>query len=99
MTKANVSHLESGTGRVICVGLNFDGFLEHDAERGVCPVRQKRVLVRAECSVRARLEDLNIDLIFAWTVNRSVQTEADDKDFTVDDEPKPRNNKSFSPVS
>ncbi len=37
---------------------------------------------------RIYLDDLNVDLILARAVNRSVESKTDDEDFSIDDEPK-----------
>ena len=48
-------YLQRSAGGVVGVGLNLDGLFEHDPEGGICPVRQKRVLVRAQDAVGSRL--------------------------------------------
>ena len=42
-----LAHLESGTGSVVDVGQDLDGFLEHDAKGGVGAVTLKAGIVGA----------------------------------------------------
>lgn len=78
---------EGGARCVAHVGQDLDGFLEHDPECVGGPITTEAGIILSQGLFFLIFDDLDIHLIIRGTMDRPVQTKADDGDSSVHREP------------